>query len=326
MSLLVLRSIVGKQLPVVAGRNCGVLAPMQILNSRSYALDKAAKAALKQAQKQAKKDAAKAAEPPVAEFIKNRNVLFNTLKEKFEEEFRDRAPLSIKITLPDGKVVPGEAWESTPFEIAKGISAGLASDSLVAKANNELWDIERPLETDTKIELLKFDEPEAKAAFWRTSAFVLAETLERLYGEADKALVVKISAAQEGFYADIHLPETTITAEKVGTIDAKVKKLFQQRQKVDRIEVAKNDLLELFSYNEFVLREVEKIVKDRTAVYRCGGFLDLSPIPLLRHTKKIKVIKVLKADAINAEKIQRVHAVSFPSEQQLLEFERKQKK
>lgn len=166
---------------------------------------------MKQAKKQAKRDAAKAAEPPLAEYIKNRTVLFNTLKQKFEDEFTARPPQSIKVTLPDGKVIDGEAWESTPFEIAKGISVGLASDSLVAKVNNELWDLERPLETDCQIQLLKFDEPEAKAVFWRSSAYVLAETLERLYGEADNGLVCKISAAQEGFYADIHFPEATVT-------------------------------------------------------------------------------------------------------------------
>lgn len=140
-----------------------------------------------------------------------------------------------------------------------------------------------------------------------------------------------------------------ITADQIPSIDAKLKKVFAQRQKIDRIEVSKNDLLELFSYNEFKLREVEKIATDKTAVYRCGAFIDLSPIPLLRHTKKIKVIKVLKvrihieiqkrkkrlirvrnwdffqADPINAEKLQRVHAASFPTEQQLFEFERKQK-
>lgn len=164
---------------------------------------------MKQAKKQAKRDAAKAAEPLLAEFIKTRTVVFNNLKQKFDDEFIARPPQSINITLPDGKVIAGEAWESTPFEIAKGISIGLASDSLVAKVNNELWDLERPLETDCKIELLKFDEPEAKAVFWRTSAFVLAETLERIYAEADKALVNKISASEEGFYADIHFPETS---------------------------------------------------------------------------------------------------------------------
>lgn len=85
-----------------------------------------------------------------------------------------------------------------------------------------------------------------------------------------------------------------ITPDKIPTIDARLKKIFAQRQKIDRIEVSKNDLLELFSFNEFKLREVEKIAGDRTPVYRCGAYVDLSPIPLLRHTKKVKVIKVLK--------------------------------
>lgn len=32
-----------------------------------------------------------------------------------------KEPQAIKVTLPDGKVVDGESWRTTPYQIAQGI-------------------------------------------------------------------------------------------------------------------------------------------------------------------------------------------------------------
>lgn len=42
-------------------------------------------------------------------------------------------------------------------------SQALASDAVIAKMNGELWDLDRPLEGDCTLELLMFDNEEAKA-------------------------------------------------------------------------------------------------------------------------------------------------------------------
>lgn len=39
----------------------------------------------------------------------------------------------------------------------------LASNAVIAKVNGELWDLDRPLEGDCTLELLTFDNEEAKA-------------------------------------------------------------------------------------------------------------------------------------------------------------------
>ena len=49
------------------------------------------------------------------------------------------------MTLPDGKVVDGTAWETSPLDIAKGISSGLAKAAVISKVNGELWDLRLPL-------------------------------------------------------------------------------------------------------------------------------------------------------------------------------------
>ena len=32
-----------------------------------------------------------------------------------------KEPTAIKVTLPDGKVVDGQSWRTTPYEVASGI-------------------------------------------------------------------------------------------------------------------------------------------------------------------------------------------------------------
>jgi len=39
-------------------------------------------------------------------------------------------------------------------------SQGLADNCVIAKVNNEVWDLDRPLEGDCKLHLLKFDDPD----------------------------------------------------------------------------------------------------------------------------------------------------------------------
>lgn len=42
-------------------------------------------------------------------------------------------------------------------------SQGLADNTVIAKVNNEVWDLDRPLEADCSLQLLKFDDEEAQA-------------------------------------------------------------------------------------------------------------------------------------------------------------------
>ena len=43
---------------------------------------------------------------------------------------------SITVTLPDGKTVSGQSWQTTPYNIASGISKGLADNTVIAKVYN----------------------------------------------------------------------------------------------------------------------------------------------------------------------------------------------
>ncbi len=117
--------------------------------------------------------------------------------------FPSQERVSIAVTLPDGKKVEGLAWETTPYSVAAGISKGLADNCVVAKVDGEVWDLDRPLESDCSLQLLKFDDDEGKAVFWHSSAHILGEAMERVYG----GHLCYGPPIESGFYYDMHTDE-----------------------------------------------------------------------------------------------------------------------
>ena len=86
----------------------------------------------------------------------------------------------VKITLPDGSVKEFESGV-TPIEVAKSISEGLARMVLSAKVNGNTVESVTPITEDSTLTLFTWHNDEGKAAFWHSSAHILAQALEQLY-------------------------------------------------------------------------------------------------------------------------------------------------
>jgi threonyl-tRNA synthetase len=68
-----------------------------------------------------------------ATFQAERLAIFERLLAKYNEETASRPEQSINVSLPDGTVKQGVAFKTTPMDIAKGISQGLADSIIVAR-------------------------------------------------------------------------------------------------------------------------------------------------------------------------------------------------
>ena len=115
---------------------------------------------------------------------------------------------AITVTLPDGKQMPGVAWETTPLDIAGALSKGLMQAVCVASVRYsnrlkgvteiiematgpdddaaaveeslwETWDASRALEGDCELQLLKFDDPRGKEVFWHSTAHMLGQVCSK---------------------------------------------------------------------------------------------------------------------------------------------------
>ncbi|XP_070500476.1 threonine--tRNA ligase 1, cytoplasmic-like isoform X2 [Chironomus tepperi] len=264
---------------------------------------------------------------PPPNYIEERIKLYDKLRDEYLEELKAKPREKIQITLPDGKVVEGLSWETTPYEIAAGISKGLADNTVVAKIDDEVWDLDRVLEKSCTLKLLKFDDPEAQAVFWHSSAHILGEAMERCYG----GCLCYGPPIENGFYYDMFLEGDGISPNHYKTLEDLVKKIVKEKQPFERLEMKKSDLLKMFEYNEFKKRILnEKVTTETTTVYRCGPLIDLCRGPHVRNTGKIKAMKVTKNSSTywegkaDAETLQRVYGISFPDPKQLKEWEKLQ--
>lgn len=135
------------------------------------------------------------------EVIESRLKLWEKLKAEHGDRVQLKAARPIQIHLKGGDVHEGVAHQTTPHNIYTACDTGkIAGEALVARVNDQLWDLNRPLEGDCSVELLAFDATPAKQTFWRSSAFVLGAAIEQLHGSGS---VSTGSAAEMGFYCDV---------------------------------------------------------------------------------------------------------------------------
>ncbi|XP_032089285.1 threonine--tRNA ligase 1, cytoplasmic-like [Thamnophis elegans] len=278
----------------------------------------------------------KTREPPAADggppegptFIRSRLDLYTELKKKSDAILRSRTSgqsQTIQIRLSDGKVTGGQAWKTTPYQVAVDLSRGVADNVVIARVNGELWDLDRPMEGDSTLELLTFENEDAQAVYWHSSAHILGEAMENYYG----GCLCYGPPIENGFYYDMHMENRGVSSTELLTLESICKSIMKEKQPFERLEVRKEDLLEMFKYNKFKCRILnEKIHTPTTTVYRCGPLIDLCRGPHVRHTGKIKALKIIKNSSTywegksNMETLQRIYGISFPEAKMMKEWEK----
>ena len=147
----------------------------------------------------------------------------------------------IQITFPDGAVKAYEAGSSAA-DIAGSISKGLLKQAIVAKFNDELVDLSRPLNTDGTLAIFKEDAKEAVEVLRHTSTHVMAQAVKRLYSKVNLGVGPVI---EEGFYYDIDVPES-LSVEDLSAIEKEMQKIINENLPVTREEVSRDEALKLF--------------------------------------------------------------------------------
>ncbi|XP_032128103.1 threonine--tRNA ligase 2, cytoplasmic [Sapajus apella] len=286
-------------------------------------------------EKDMKKKKMKESEPdsevkPQPSFIKERLDLFEILKKDNQlllaiyGKKGDRSNV-ITVRVANGQTVEGEVWKTTPYQVAAEISQELAESTVVAKVNGELWDLDRPLEGDSSLELLPFDNEEAQAVYWHSSAHILGEAMELYYG----GHLCYGPPIENGFYYDMFIEDRAVSSTELSALENICKAIIKEKQPFERLEVSKEILLEMFKYNKFKCRILnEKVNTATTTVYRCGPLIDLCKGPHVRHTGKIKTIKIFKNSSTywegnpEMETLQRIYGISFPDNKMMRNWEK----
>ncbi|MBR1851499.1 MAG: threonine--tRNA ligase [Bacteroidales bacterium] len=230
----------------------------------------------------------------------------------------------INITLPDGSVHQYEAG-TTPLDIAKSISEGLARNVLAAKVNDKVTELYRPINDDATVQLLTWNDEDGKHTFWHTSAHLLATALNELYPGIKFGIG---PAIENGFYYDIDFGQYEISSDDFPKIEKKMQELVSAKTTITRREVSKAEAL-----NEFEGRgenyKVELIndLQDGTiSFYESGSFTDLCRGPHLVDFSPIKAVKLINLAGAywrgdeHRPQLTRIYAISFPKKKELDEY------
>lgn len=230
----------------------------------------------------------------------------------------------VQIQFPDGAV---RSYEKgiTALGIAKSISEGLAKKVLAASIDGEVWDATRPINNDSALKLLTWDDADGKNTFWHSSAHLLAEAVEMQFPGA-KFWVGP--ALEKGFYYDIDLGGKTIKEEDVVLLEQKMNELAKKANDYIRKEMSKAEAVAYFTEkgDEYKLDLLSGLEDGTITFYTQGGFTDLCRGPHIPNTSAIKAIKITniagafwKGDEKN-KMLTRVYGVTFPNQKELDEY------
>ena len=198
----------------------------------------------------------------------------------------------IQITLKGGTVKEYQEGISVA-DIAKDLSMGLYKAACAAKVNGAVCDLRTVLHANSEVEILTFDDPEGKKAFWHTASHVLAQAVKRLYPSAKLAIG---PAIENGFYYDFDV-EKPFLPEDLEKIEAEMKKIVKEGIELNRFELAPQEAMaKLSEMGEPYKVELAKEHADKgehISFYSQGDFTDLCAGPHLMSTAQLKAVKLL---------------------------------
>ena len=258
----------------------------------------------------------------------------------------------IAVHLPDGAIreVPSG---TTPFEIANAISPRLAAASIAARiapvsaakisvdgqshgqsdeaamyatedaAASRLVDLSAPLTADTRLELLKENDPDSLKILRHSAAHVLATAVLELFPETKLG---HGPATDSGFFYDFYR-ERPFTPEDLTAIEAKMAEVVARNEPFIReYEPREQALAEFEKDGDFMKTHfVTKFTApgEQVSFYRNGEFVDFCRGPHVPTTGRVKAFKVTSlagaywlGDEKNPQ-LQRVYGTAFFSQKDL---------
>ncbi|MBD1384890.1 threonine--tRNA ligase [Mucilaginibacter rigui] len=230
----------------------------------------------------------------------------------------------ISITLPDGSVRQYDKG-ITSMQIALSISEGLARNVLAAEVNGEVWDASRPIEEDSAVKLLTWNDAKGKSTYWHSSAHLLAEALEALYPGTKFGIG---PAIETGFYYDVDFGDEPFSSDDFKKIEDKVIELAKTKSEYIRKPVSKADAIAYFTEkgDEYKLDLIKDLPDGSITFYTQGNFTDLCRGPHIPNTGAIKAVKLMSVAGAywrgdeSRKQLTRIYGVTFPKASELTDY------
>ena len=239
----------------------------------------------------------------------------------------------IDIRFPDGSVRSFEKGV-TGYQIAESISPRLAADVLAvavkadgdtSSSKGNVIGLDTPIEENSSVRLLKWDDEEGKHVFWHSSAHLMAQALEALYPGVKFGIG---PALETGFYYDVDLGGKVLSDSDLPAIEKKMLEMARSKEAFKCTHVAKADALKYFTEkgDEYKVELITELEDGKITFYQNGEFTDLCRGPHLRDTSMIKAVKLTAIAGAywrgdeKRQQLTRIYGVTFPKKSLLDEY------
>jgi len=230
--------------------------------------------------------------------------------------------MSIQVTLPDGSVQTVETG-TKPIDVARAISPRLADDAIVARVNGDLWDLSRPFEADSSLQILTTKNPEALEVYRHSTAHLLAAAVLELFPETKLGIGPPI---ESGFYYDFERP-IPFTNEDLEKIEQRMWEIQARDLPYERKYTRKEDGLRIYADQHMKVELIQERAGEIFSEYTLGPhFIDFCRGPHVPSTKKLKAFKLLslagaywKGSEKN-QQLQRIYGTAFFSKKDLEDY------
>ena len=232
--------------------------------------------------------------------------------------------MSIAITFPDGRT---ESYEHPPtgLEIAQNISPGLAKKAVVVDVDGELWDLNRPIEHDARIDIVTRDRPEGVEVLRHDAAHVLAQAVQELFPGTQ---ITFGPSTDTGFYYDF-VRDEPFSQDDLEAIEQRMRDIVQRDLPIERQVWNRDEAIAHFkqlgeTYKAQWIAEGIDPDEEITVYTQGENWKDLCTGPHLPSTGRLgtafKLTKLSGAywrgDKNNAQ-LQRIYGLAFADDKQL---------
>ncbi len=222
----------------------------------------------------------------------------------------------IEVTFSDGQRqrVPRGSRPRELLPHGEGVPAPLA-----ARWNGEPIDLDRPLESDGKLEPITFTDRDGRDILQHSSAHLVAKAVTEVI---PGALPTHGPPTEEGFFYDFDT--RPITDADRAAIEEAMRTSIKARERFVRSEVSREEAERIFAGNPHKLAYIRQTPPgEPISLYRTGAFVDLCRGPHVPDTHWLRGIHLLGISAVTADGTatgaprQRVRGVGFPTREAL---------
>ena len=230
----------------------------------------------------------------------------------------------IAITFPDASIRKFPVG-TTPYQVAKSISEGLARNVISAKFNKQTVEVATPLETDGTLQLFTWNDTEGKQAFWHSSAHLLAQAIKAHYPDAKLTIG---PAIENGFYYDVDFGDHSFTEKELPIIEKKMLEFAREKFEFSMRMASKEEALAFYKKenNPYKIELIENLEDGTISFCDHADFTDLCRGGHLPNTGFVKAVKLLniagaywRGDEKNTQ-LTRIYGISFPKQKELTEY------